>query len=461
MVDVQLSRRLGHALGLGNEVGGAIFDAGMESRIRGWYRKNAKTATFSSMPAAMQRYILAVEQAATTDLSDAYEETPDSRDLTGGGTMGTVDLSELARRVSQIEDPELRAIAQERVVDLVAGYGDHKPPYDWKHGYIPISPAAKAIAAGRAANPNSKRKSKKPPLKSVVSDSGGGSGVKLTDKRRREIEADLERQRKKDTPYAEAQVKEYEEALRTGFEPPPLKRRMEFAEFPGLRDSMEKELGARFIKSGRKDGEMKTEFELPDGRKLNVHRDVGGRRERVDIEVDGKMVGHANWSLLNQDPHDRTKSVMKALREATGGGSGGRKPRLGEVGDGPPASKTDAGELAEIDRMIAESRRDSNMRKALENRRRNIVEGRRESGPSQNTFGPKAPADQQLNTRGVRVAKEVPSSVVSEVNRQAQYPNAKARVLNVIDQELRATKTGSAKHRALTAYRRRIEKLSG
>lgn len=35
-----------------------------------------------------------------------------------------------------------------RVIELV---GDHKPPYDWKHGWIPVSPQAKKIAAARKA----------------------------------------------------------------------------------------------------------------------------------------------------------------------------------------------------------------------------------------------------------------------------------------------------------------------
>ena len=57
------------------------------------------------------------------------------------------ELMELRRRVLMIEDPGLRKKASARVLDLA--YGDRKPPYDYKHGWIPITPLAKAVVAGK------------------------------------------------------------------------------------------------------------------------------------------------------------------------------------------------------------------------------------------------------------------------------------------------------------------------
>lgn len=48
---------------------------------------------------------------------------------------------------------QLDLLLSAEVLDLA--YGDHKPPYDWKHGYKPISPQAMRVKAKKEKSPNS------------------------------------------------------------------------------------------------------------------------------------------------------------------------------------------------------------------------------------------------------------------------------------------------------------------
>jgi hypothetical protein len=67
------------------------------------------------------------------------------------------------------EDGLLEALHMALTVDLAAdgadvidlAPGDYQPPYDWKHGYIPLTPAAAAVKAGKG--PNAGKGRAKPP----------------------------------------------------------------------------------------------------------------------------------------------------------------------------------------------------------------------------------------------------------------------------------------------------------
>lgn len=76
---------------------------------------------------------------------------PDTR-AKAAAALAEWDAKRAKARASASVDMAATADDVDLVLDLA--YGDHKPPYDWKHGYKPISPQAMRIKAKKEKSPN-------------------------------------------------------------------------------------------------------------------------------------------------------------------------------------------------------------------------------------------------------------------------------------------------------------------
>lgn len=118
----------------------------------------------------------AADRTATANApADAFKDMPDSTLKMNLASWKAKNDPRYALAVKEAKrrrlDLDLSAAEVDEVLDLA--YGDHRPPYDWKHGYIPVSPQAARIKAKKEAAPRGSRGGSSAP-------SGGsvGRGVK-------------------------------------------------------------------------------------------------------------------------------------------------------------------------------------------------------------------------------------------------------------------------------------------